>query len=209
MSNLRIAVDINEVLRDYLRQFADTYKKVIDNDFDISYEEMNDFDLIKVFPFYDKNGRLDRKAFSAFRYEECAFEIHARAETMDQRLAAAFGLWLQNTMRNFDDNKVPEILLFSPFESGLTIPSTLSFLSRIGIKVREIHFPTDSFTMWDKCDIMITANPNLLNATPEGKVSIKVNAPYNKEAKATYTFGSMMEVIHDNTITKLIETRND
>ena len=54
---------------------------------------------------------------------------------------------------------------------------------------------------------MITANPNLLEAKPDGKVSIKVNAPYNKEAKGDYEFDSMMDIIHDenNTIINLIE----
>ena len=36
----RIAIDINEVLRDYIRQFANMYKKVVNPSFDVSYEEM-------------------------------------------------------------------------------------------------------------------------------------------------------------------------
>ena len=90
---------------------------------------------------------------------------------------------------------------------NLSIQSTLSFLARFGVRIREIHFPVDSVKMWDKCDIMITANPNLLNAKPDGKVSIKINAPYNTEAKGDYEFDSMLDVIHDenNTIINLIE----
>ena len=90
---------------------------------------------------------------------------------------------------------------------NLSIQSTLSFLARFGIRLREIHFPTDSLTMWDKCDIMITANPKLIQNKPEDKVCIKINAPYNKETKGTYEFNSMLEVIHDenNTLVKLIE----
>jgi 5'(3')-deoxyribonucleotidase len=203
----RIAIDINDVLRDYTRQFADTYKKNIDNSFDIKYEDINDFNFLNIFPFLDENGNADRYLYNKFKYEDYSFEIFGRAEAMDRMLPADFNLWTQNTMRNFDEENLPEIILFSPFEMNLSIQSTLSFLARFGIRVREIHFPIDSVKMWDKCDIMITANPHLLEATPDNKISFKVNAPYNKEAKGTFDFESMMDIIHDenNTLIKLIE----
>ena len=203
----RIAIDINDVLRDYTRQFANMYKKVIDNSFDIQYEKINDFNFLNIFPFLDEDGNADMMLFNKFKYEDCSFEIYGRAEAMDRMLPADFNLWTQNTMRNFDDEKIPEIILFSPFEMNLSIQSTLSFLARFGIRTREILFPIDSIKMWDKCDVMITANPNLLEWKPNDKVSIKINAPYNKEAKGDYEFDSMLDLIHDenNTLIKLIE----
>lgn len=208
---MRIAIDINDVLRDYSRQFANIYKKVIDPTFDIPYEDINDFNFLNIFPFYDENGNIDNMLFNRFKYEDCAFEIYGRAEAMDRMLPPDFNLWTQNTMRNFDDDKLPEIILFSPFEMNLSIQSTLSFLARFGIRLREILFPTDSVTMWDKCDIMITANPNLLEAKPSNKIAFKVNAPYNKETKGDYEYNSMLDIIHDenNTLVKLIENAND
>ena len=204
---MRIAIDINDVLRDYTRQFANMYKKTIDPSFDIDYEKIDDFDFLNIFPFLDSNGNPDRTFMNRFKYEDCSFEIYGRAEAMDRMLPADFNLWTQNTMRNFDEEKLPEIILFSPFEMNLSIQSTLSFLARFGIRVREIHFPTDSIKMWEKCDVMITANPNLLENKPEDKISFKVNAPYNKEAKGTYEFDSMLDIIHDenNTLINLIE----
>ena len=204
---MRIAIDINDVLRDYTRQFANMYKKVINPSFDISYEEIDDFNFLNIFPFLDEDGNADAMLFNKFKYEDCSFEIYGRAEAMDRMLPSEFNLWTQNTMRNFDDDKIPEIILFSPFEMNLSIQSTLSFLARFGVRVREIVFPIDSVKMWDKCDIMITANPNLLNAKPKDKISFKVNAPYNKEAKGDYEFNSMSEIIQDkdNTIINLIE----
>ena len=203
----RIAIDINDVLRDYTRQFANIYKKVIDRSFDIEYDDIDDFNFLNIFPFLDSNGNADMYRFNNFKYEECAFEIYGRAEAMDRMLPSAFNLWTQNTMRNFDEENLPEIILFSPFEMNLSIQSTLSFLARFGIRVREILFPIDSVTMWDKCDIMITANPKLLEAKPKDKISFKVKAPYNKEASGTYEFDSMMDIIQDpnNTMINLIE----
>lgn len=208
---LKIAIDINDVLRDYTRQFANIYKKFIDKTFDIPYEEMNDFNFLNIFPFYDEDGNVDSMKYNQFKYQDYAFEIFGRAEAMERMLPADFNLWAQNTMRNFGEDKLPEIMIFSPFEMNLSIQSTLSFLARFGIRAREILFPVDSMTMWDKCDVMITANPNLLNATPKGKVSFKIKAPYNTEAKGTYEFDSMMDIIHDekNTIINLIEKQDD
>ena len=208
---LKIAIDVNDVLRDFTRQFANMYKKIVNPSFDIAYEDINDFDFINVFPFYDNNGNIDTMLFNKFKYEDCSFEIYGRAEAMDRMLPSEFNLWTQNTMRNFDDDKLPEIIIFSPFEMNLSIQSTLSFLARFGIRTRKIIFPSDSFKMWEECDVMITANPNLLEAKPENKISFKINAPYNKEAKGTYEFDSMLDIIHDkdNTIINLIENNND
>ena len=60
---------------------------------------------------------------------------------------------------------------------------------------------------WDKCDIIITANPNILAAKPEGKISVKIEQPYNKEITADYTFKNMEAVIKDpnRTIIKILE----
>ena len=195
---LRIAIDINDVLRDYTRQFANMYKKTIDPSFDIKYEDIDDFNFINIFPFYDSNGNIDSMAFNKFKYEDCSFEIYGRAEAMDRMLPPEFNLWTQNTMRNFDDENIPEIILFSPFEMNLSIQSTLSFLARFGVRTRKIIFPIDSLKMWEECDVMITANPNLLDSKPEDKISFKIAAPYNKNAHGTYEFNSMLDIIHDN-----------
>ena len=185
---LRIAIDVNDVLRDFTRQFANMYKKIVDPSFDIEYENINDFDFINIFPFYDNNGNIDTMLFNKFKYEDCSFEIYGRAEAMDRMLPSEFNLWTQNTMRNFDDEKLPEIIIFSPFEMNLSIQSTLSFLARFGIRTRKIIFPSDSLKMWEECDIMITANPNLIEATPENKISFKIKTPYNTDVKGTYDY---------------------
>ena len=63
---MTIAVDINEVLRDYLRAFKKQYNKVVNPDFEIEYDDINDFDLIyshlqtkKVIQIYQPLIRLD------------------------------------------------------------------------------------------------------------------------------------------------------
>lgn len=204
---MTICIDINEVIRDYLRSFKKMYTKVVDPYFDIEYDDIDDFNLINVFPFVDEDGDINTSAFNAFRFEDCAFEIYSRADLMERELPGHFNLWINGALRNFDEEKNPKVILFSPFEMNLSIPSTLGFLARIGMRCRDIEFPINSMEMWDKADIMITANPNLLNATPKGKFSFKVNAPYNKDAKGTFEFDSLIDIIKDEkkTIENIIE----
>lgn len=204
---MTIGIDINEVIRDYLRAFAKQYNKIVDPTFDIEYDDINDFNLLNIFPFVDEDGISSPSAFNNFRFQDAAFEVYSRADLMERDLPAHLNLWLNNTLRNFDEDKNPDVILFSPFEMNLSIPSTLGFLARIGMRFRNIEFPIDSTKMWDKVDIMITANPNLLELTPEGKYSFKVNAPYNKDAKGTFEYDSLMEIIKDEnkTIEKIIE----
>lgn len=204
---MKIAIDINDVVRDYTNQFIKCYNKIIDPSFEIKTDDVTDFDFFNVFPFTDENGNKDKDLYYKFKYEDAAFDLFGRAEVTEKRVPSEMILWLQNTLRNFEEDKIPEVMFVSPFEMNLSIQSTLSFLARIGNRVREIYFPTDSSTIWDKCDLLITANPNLISSVPEGKTVFKINAPYNKEAKAEYSYDNIIDVIHDkdNKLQDLIE----
>ena len=172
---MKMAIDINDVVRDYTNQFIKCYQKIVDPSFEITQEEITDFDFFNVFPFLDSNGNKNKDLYYRFKYEDAAYDLFGRAETTEKRLSSEMTLWLQNTLRNFEYDKIPDILFVSPFEMNLSIQSTLSFLARIGTRVREIYFPTNSLTIWDKCDILITANPNLIENVPKGKIVFKIN----------------------------------
>lgn len=204
---MTIAIDINDVIRDYTRQFIKYYQKVIDPSFEIEYDDVDDFEFMNVFPFKDENGDNDIMEYYKFKYEDCAFELFGRSDVMERRLPTDFNLWTQNTLKNFEEDKIPNVIIVSPFEMNLSIQSTLAFLSRIGVRIREYYFPTDSQTIWNKCDILITANPKLIENKPENKIAVKINTPYNKETQSDYTFDSLCDVINDEnkTILNLIE----
>jgi hypothetical protein len=197
---MKIAIDINDVLRDFTTQFKNYYIRGIDPSFEIDDNEINSFNLDEVFPFKDNN------AYNMFRYIDYAFELYGRAEPTDKMLPYRFNDWTQKTLRNLDKNKIPEIMLVSPFEAGKSIQSTYSFLSKISSSVREVYFPIDSSTVWDRCDILITANPKLIENVPEGKIVIKIEMPYNIYAESKYSFKSLMDVINDEneTIIKIL-----
>lgn len=199
MTKKNISIDVNDVLRDYTRQFMKIYNKVINPDFKINYDDVNEWDFSTLFPFDDKREYFD------FLYDSTAYEIFGCAETMDRSLGARFSTWVERDMRNFDEENTPNLRIVSPFETHLAIPSTMHFLSRIGCKVREYYFPIVSSTIWDNTDILITANPKLIESKPEGKVVIKINTPYNQNVDADYTFQTFMEMMDSRIIEKLIE----
>ena len=163
---------------------------------------MNFFD---IFPFETE------EEYQKFKYIDNAYEIFGRAEAVDKMLPYKFNDWVYNTMKDFDDEDIPEIMLVSPFEANLSIQATLLFLSTFGSRVREIYFPVDSKTVWEKCDILITANPIYLENIPEGKTVIKINKQYNKDFETEYSFNSMMDLINDEDeiIRKIIEKKDD
>lgn len=197
----RIAIDLNDVVRDYSGQFINCYQKLIDQKFEMKDEEIISFDFSECFPFKSKSE------YNNFKYTDAAFELHARAEMTDARLQGVLTDWTDNILTNLDVDEDPEVFFFSPFELGITISATLSFLAAHGVRAREYYFPVNSMSIYDKCDILITANPNLVENCPEGKTVIMIDRPYNKNVETKYLFRNLFEAIkdEDETIIKLIE----
>ncbi len=194
-----IAIDLNDVIRAFSHQFNVIYKKFIDHDLELEDKDITNFDYSKVFPF------LSKSEYESFRYYDYPYELYARAEMCDPKLTGVMNNWIMNVLGDLDE--VPEVIIVSPFEMGLTIQSTLSFLAAHGIRQREYYFPVDSMTIWDRCDVLITANPNLIANVPEGKSVIKIETPYNENVEAEHTFKTFMDVMQDEneTLIKLIE----
>ena len=53
--------------------------------------------------------------------------------------------------------------------------------------------------IWEKCDILITADEKLLKKIPNNKVCVKIKTPYNKEIKKPNggEYESLLEFISD------------
>ena len=202
---MTLAIDLNDVLRDYTGQFKEYYIKAIDPDFTIEDDDITSFHYSEVFPFDCENDYLQ------FRYVDYPFELCGKAPMCDNMLQYRFGDWIQNTLKDLDEEKVPDVMIVSALESPLTIQATYHFLSVRQLRVRETYFPTDSSTIWDKCDILITANPNLLSNVPEGKVAIRIEMPYNKDIECKYSFKSLMDVIldKDETVINILDNNGE
>ena len=198
---MTIAIDINDVIRDNMFQFRYIYQKYVDSTFEIDLNDIDTYNMLDHYPFEDESE------LNQFKYLDYPFELYGRAEACDKRLPFALNDYLEKTLKDLDE--VPNVILFSPFEIGLTIQSTFSFLSARTIRAREIYFPIDSMTIYDRADVVITAQPSLIENCPENKTVIKVTKPYNKEIETKYSFDSMMDIINDpnETLIKIIENK--
>ena len=181
-----IAIDLNDVIRAYTRNFAKVYQKEYNRAFDESELEITTNDLSEIFPFDSK------EEYKRFTYQDYPYELYGKCETVNKTTSTFLNKWLED-IKNFDIDEEVEVMIVSPMEYGLTIQSTYFFLSKIGCRVRNVYFPTDSSTIWNKCDVLITANPRLLENKPEDKKTIKIVTDYNKENTADFTYDNVVD----------------
>ena len=199
-----IGIDLNDVLRDFTMNFAKYYKQGYDHEFDYDEFEMWTNNIQALFPFKTQG------AYEKFVYEDYAYELFGACPTCELQLSSAFNDWVLNIVPNLDIEEPVELIMVSPFEYGLSVPSTYFFLSKIGCKVRKIFLPSDSADIWKTCDVLITANPDLLAMKPEGKISVKIEADYNAESVSDFTYHTMKKFVdgEENT-NKIIEKFNE
>lgn len=186
---MKIAIDINDVIRDFTRGFIITYQKNVNKDMDIDVDDVTDFDFKRMFGF------KSTKEYESFRYYDYVFELYCSSGLCDNRIPSELNYWIMNTLGDIDEDV--EVMLFSPFEIGMTIQATLGFLSTNVSRAREYYFPVDSMSVYDRADIVITANPNLIENCPEGKTVVKINRAYNKDIECGLSFDGLLDVIND------------
>lgn len=194
---MRICITIDDVIRAKTRTFGKVYKKYVDPSIDLQEIDLSTNDLSKSFPFKDK------KAYNKFLYEDYPFEVFAEATVASRMLDKNFNLWHISVDDEYGDDV--DILLANPYEFNTSIGYTCFFLSQIATRVREIYFPKNSADIWEKCDVLVTADPKLLSEKPEGKKTVKIEMPYNEGIGADFTYSGLDKFIEEgnNVIEKL------
>ena len=196
---MKIAIDLNDVVRDFSNNFVRYYIEGYDRNFDLDGFEFWTNDFSALFPFKSK------AAYNNFIYNDYAFELFAKCPVCTRGLETALNEWTEKTLKDLDINEDIEIMFVSTMEYGLSIGNTYFFISKLGSKIREVYLPIDSSTIWDKCDVLITANPNLLDSKPEDKITIKINTEYNKESESNMSFYTLDGFINnEENIIKLV-----
>lgn len=193
---MKIGITINEVLRNFTGQLAYTYEKYI-GDIDIKEEDVTNFNLIEFFKFDDA------KKLNSFLYLEAPLEIFGHAGQTSDGLMNHFN----NFIIDMKDEGEHDIELVSR-EVDKSISATFFFLSKTSCRIDKIRFVKTYADKWDGLDILITANPQALEAKPSGKISVKVKAPYNKETPADYEIDSILDFINDEELrNKILSTK--
>lgn len=191
---MRIAIELNGVLRDTLKKIQEQYEKwYIENPFieeeeksDFEYKVISDLTTLNIeehLTFKDKNDLYD------FLYKEHTMEIFGHASSVEY-----------NGMNDLNDFYVDmrdshEIIIVSD-EIGKSKPASLFFLAKFGCLVENIKFYSEITinSLWDSVDILLTANPNLLLNHPTNKKVIKFNTEYNTNVQIEDSISSMKEL---------------
>ena len=190
---MRIGIELNGVLRDTLKKIQQEYEKwYLNNPFrdeneedDFKYEVISDLtslDIMNHLKFKNKDELYD------FLYKEHTMEIFGHAGSTETFTFNDFNnLYLD--LRNNND-----IIIVSD-EIGKSKPATLFFLSKFGCLTEEIKFYSNSTinSMWDKIDVLLTANPDLLLNHPENVRVIKFNTIYNQNIDYVDSIDSLKE----------------
>ncbi len=189
---MKIAVEINGVLRDTLKKIQQEYEKwYINNPFyegedDFKYEvlsDLNSLDIANHLKFKNDDELYD------FLYKEHTMEIFGHAGSVEPSGLLDFNEFYLD-MRDEHD-----ILIVSD-EIGKSKPASLFFISKFGCLVETVKFYSESTinSLWESVDILLTANPNLLLNHPKNKVVIKFNTAYNEDIETEHNISSLKEL---------------
>lgn len=202
MSMKRICITLDDVIRAKTRQFGKILAKSHGKDSDsLSTVDIKTNDLCEVFGFKNRNE------YNKFLYEDYPFEVFAEAPVMEKMLDKKLNLWILKIL-NEEGHEDTEFILANPYEFNTSIGYTCFFLSQIATRIREFYFPADSSKIWERCDVLITADPKLLDEKPEGKVAIKIDAPYNKDSKCDFSYESLVKLMEDDKIEEKLFTND-
>ena len=175
---MRIAIDVNGVLRDTLTKIQQVYERwYIDNQIKQTEDEEFGYEIISPLTTLDITSHLkfkDEDELYNFLYVDHTMEIFGHSPSMEMSTFVDFNEFYLDNRDNHD------ILIVSD-EIGKSKPATLFFISKFGCQVEKIKFysklTVDS--LWDELDVLVTANPELIQNHPEGKKIIKFSTTYN------------------------------
>ena len=204
----RIGIEINGVLRDTMGKFTQVYEKhmieesddgnktyeidlsgnteenTVENNFEYKIiSEVTSLELMSHFAFKDKDELY------SFMYEDFVMQIFGHAGSTE---TFTFNE-LNDFYINFRDEY--EIVIVSD-EMGRSKPASLFFLSKFGCLIENIKFYSNSTlqNMWNGLDIIVSANPKLIENAPNNKTVIKYKTSYNKDVTCEYEIDELKKL---------------
>lgn len=207
---MRIAVDINGVLRNTIGKIEQVYQK---NNID-GYQ--NEFNSNQTY-LLDMSGNTEEETVTPFKYEmtlpvtSLTLTNHFKFQNEEEYYSF---LYEEHPMEIFGHAQSTEYLSFNNLneiykkyrdnhdfiiissEVGKSKPATLFFLSKFGCEFEKVIFYNNStiISMWNQIDVLLTANSDLLLEQPSDKILIKYNTDYNKEISVKYEINKIEEV---------------
>lgn len=191
---MRIGITVNEVLRDHISRFHEIYEKYIALN-EIKREEITSDNLSEFFKFSNDEN------YTRFLYESASVEIFGFADTMNSKLFEDINEFLYDF---YADNKASITVLSKEFNRSLG--ATLFWFSKVNSEFRDFKFVETYENIWNEFDLIITATPEILLSKPKGKISIKIEAPYNVNIDSDFSFKETNELFGvDGKLNKIIK----
>lgn len=191
---MRIGITVNEVLRDHISRFHEIYEKYIALN-EIKREEITSDNLSEFFKFSNDEN------YTRFLYESASVEIFGFADTMNSKLFEDINEFLYDF---YADNKASITVLSKEFNRSLG--ATLFWFSKVNSEFRDFKFVETYENIWNEFDLIITATPEILLSKPKGKISIKIEAPYNENIDSDFSFKETNELFGvDGKLNKIIK----
>lgn len=204
---MRIAIEINEVIRDVFTKAGQIYEKfyledredeitsefneetdewIEDEKVNFKYEldlPVKSLDLINHFKFKTNEDLYD------FFYVDFPMQIFGHSSSVNVN---TFNVLNDLYVKLRDKN---EITLISD-EMGKSKPATLFFLSKYGCLVENIKFYSNVTidTIMDNFDVIITANPNIIQNKNKKPILVKYKTLYNESLISNYEINTIDDI---------------
>jgi len=189
---MKIAFDVNGVLRDTFLKAEQVYQRFMIDDYIVEEGEdkfdyelnlpVTSMNLIDHFKFRNTDDLYD------FFYVDFPMQIFGHAPSVS---ANTFTILNEIYQQLRDDH---EIYVISD-EIQKSKPATLFFISKYGCLIENYMFYSKvSFDkVWETFDIIITSSPEILDSKPKGKKTVKFLTTYNENESSDYTIFSLEE----------------
>ena len=196
---MRIAIDIDGVLRDTFTKIEQIYQKYFIDELELVDDEFK-YEIITPYntPEYSNHFKFKTdEEYLSFMYEEFAMEIFGHSPSTE--MSTFYDL--NDLIVKYKDNV--KFLLISK-QVSKTKPATLFFISKFGCEIEKVIFYNQltKNEIWNEFDVLLTSNPELLSQT-ENKTLIKYETSYNLTTECEHTITTLKEL--DKKIETLIE----
>lgn len=197
---MKIAIEINGVLRDTLAKIHQTYEKfylgetlmesddLVDNNEsdNFKYEIVEPIDSLKLENHFKFKNEED---LYHFLYEDFVMQIFGHAGSSE---TLSFN-YLNDFYKEYRDTH--EITIISD-EIGRSKPASLFFLSKFGCLIENVRFYnlTTKNDIFKDFDVIVSANPDFIENNQDDKIIIKYNTLYNKNSICKIEIDSLKEL---------------
>lgn len=187
----RIAIELNHVIRNINRQLLKYYQKEYKPSLDIEEIDEKSDVINEVLEFDSKSEK------NTFMFIDYPFEIFGAAKAMSKTLVPKLAKWSADLEDVYDGDV--ELVFYSLGESALSIQSSFFFLSKIGCRARKVMMPTDVMDVMEYCDVVVTANPNVVAYPFNDVKKVLVRMPWNTESEdfADLVYDSFDDIMDD------------